>query len=58
MNTQELKKIVDLFDNSDAVKLSLKEDNFELKLEKASATAQKMVEIGRASCRERAYVLV
>lgn len=38
MNLQEIKKIMELFDNSDIAKFSLKQEGFELKLQKAGAT--------------------
>ena len=38
MNLQEIKKIKELFDNSDIAKFSLKQEGFELKLQKAGAT--------------------
>lgn len=37
MNLQEIKKIMELFDNSDIAKFSVKQDGFELKLQKANA---------------------
>lgn len=37
MNLQEIKKIMELFDNSDIAKFSIKKDDFELKLQKAGA---------------------
>lgn len=38
MNLQEIKKIMELFDNSDIAKFSIKQEGFELKLQKASAS--------------------
>lgn len=35
MNLQEIKKIMELFDNSDIAKFSVKQEGFELKLQKA-----------------------
>ncbi|TLD96150.1 acetyl-CoA carboxylase biotin carboxyl carrier protein [Helicobacter jaachi] len=40
MNLQEIKKIMELFDNSDIAKFSIKQEGFELKLQKAIAQAQ------------------
>ncbi|TLD80394.1 acetyl-CoA carboxylase biotin carboxyl carrier protein [Helicobacter sp. MIT 05-5293] len=40
MNLQEIKKIMELFDNSDIAKFSIKQENFELKLQKAGANTQ------------------
>lgn len=40
MNLQEIKKIMELFDNSDIAKFSIKQEGFELKLQKAGACAQ------------------
>lgn len=37
MNLQEIKKIMELFDNSDIAKFSIKQEGFELKLQKAGA---------------------
>lgn len=39
MNLQEIKKIMELFDNSDIAKFSIKQEGFELKLQKAGANA-------------------
>lgn len=38
MNLQEIKKIMELFDNSDIAKFELKQESFELKLQKANIT--------------------
>ncbi|STP14313.1 biotin carboxyl carrier protein [Helicobacter cinaedi] len=38
MNLQEIKKIMELFDNSDIAKFSIKQEGFELKLQKANAS--------------------
>lgn len=40
MNLQEIKKVMELFDNSDIAKFSLKQEGFELKLQKAGANTQ------------------
>lgn len=40
MNLQEIKKIMELFDNSDIAKFSIKQENFELKLQKAGANTR------------------
>ena len=37
MNLQEIKKIMELFDNSGIAKFSIKQEGFELKLQKAGA---------------------
>lgn len=37
MNLQEIKKIMELFDNSNIAKFQLKQEGFELKLQKATA---------------------
>lgn len=37
MNLAELKKLIEMFDNSDIVRLSLKQSDFEIKLDKQSA---------------------
>ena len=38
MNLQEIKKIMELFDNSDIAKFSIKQEGFELKLQKANTS--------------------
>lgn len=37
MNLAELKKLIEMFDNSDIVRLSLKQSDFEIKLDKQSS---------------------
>lgn len=39
MNLAELKKLIEMFDNSDIVRLSLKQSDFEIKLDKQSGVS-------------------
>ncbi len=44
MNTQEIKKLLEMFDASNSVKLKITNENFEITLEKSAAKAPKIVE--------------
>lgn len=43
MNIQEIKKLLEMFDNSDSVKLKIINDGFEISLEKSGARSQKNI---------------
>lgn len=42
MNIQEIKKLLEMFDNSNSVKLKITNENFEISLEKSGAKSQKI----------------
>lgn len=42
MNIQEIKKLLEMFDNSNSVKLKITDENFEISLEKSGAKVIKM----------------
>lgn len=45
MNIQEIKKLLEMFDASESVKLKITNDNFEISLEKTAAKAPKIAHI-------------
>ena len=45
MNIQEIKKLLEMFDASESVKLKITNDNFEISLEKSAAKAPKIAHI-------------
>lgn len=49
MNIQEIKKLLEMFDNSSSVKLKIISENFEISLEKSGAKLQKVQNINPAS---------
>lgn len=42
MNIQEIKKLLEMFDNSNSVKLKITNENFEISLEKSGSKSQKI----------------
>lgn len=48
MNTQEIKKLLEMFDNSSSVKLKITDENFTISLEKNGATSHKVASIDSA----------
>lgn len=49
MNIQEIKKLLEMFDNSSSVKLKIISENFEISLEKSGAKLQKVQNINPTS---------